>query len=59
MNSYKKWGVFTTIRDGIAHGGIFECPYDIKEVLLEIITLIMTLISGTNIEEKGLREVVK
>jgi hypothetical protein len=59
MNSYKKWVEFTRIRDRIAHGGKFECPYDIKDVLIEIIILIMTLVSGTNIEEKGWRTVVK
>lgn len=59
MNCYKKWVQFTNIRDTIAHGGKYECPYDLKEVLIEIITLIMTLLSGINIEEKGWRDVVK
>lgn len=59
MDCYKKWLEFTNIRDGIAHGGKFKCPYDLKDVLINIITLIMTLLSGTNIEEKGWRGAVR
>ncbi|PFR94860.1 hypothetical protein [Priestia megaterium] len=59
MNCYKRWVEYTSIRDKIAHGGKFVCSYDLEDVLIDIITLIMTLLSGTNIEEKGWREIVK
>lgn len=59
MDCYKNWLKFTDIRDRIAHGGKYECPFDLKDVFLDIITLIMTLLSGTNIEEKGWRDVVQ
>lgn len=59
INCYKKWVQFTSIRDTIAHGGKYVCSYDLKEVLIDIITLIMTLLSGVNIEEKGWKNVVK
>lgn len=59
MNCYKKWVKFTEIRDRIAHGGKYMCPFNLNDVLIDIITLIMTLLSGINIEEKGWRDIVK